>query len=170
LLALSLAALEREVEALPADVQTVLDGRQWVRMCPAVLASCSADAAAAWLGYIPASLQAAAGAHAPSSRTTPVAGGGVDTGGASDDGPWYAVEERLPLYCSVLRLLKSSSIRLEQPVTRGGDCAGASSSGGGSALGVGSAAAAELEVAEIETQWQAHQLLLSRCQGGNALR
>lgn len=120
LLALSLAALQAQVAALPCDVRTVLDAGRWAATCPQVLAAASSAAAAAWLGYVPRSLRELLDAQAS---------------GAAGEAALYGLEERAALYCSVLRLLKSSSIQPdpaeEEPSSSSSSYSISSSSAGG---------------------------------------
>ena len=59
LLALALCALEEQLAALP-DAAADGSAQQWCALTGAVLASCSVATARAWLGYVPAELQAQA--------------------------------------------------------------------------------------------------------------
>jgi hypothetical protein len=101
LLALALAALQAGAPAA--------GGARAAAALPPLLGRASLAAAAAWLGYEPASLRAAVAPYlleaaaaeegAPALAPPPLS-----------EGPWFALDERAALYVAVLRLLRSTSI------------------------------------------------------------
>lgn len=117
LIALSLAALETRISQLPPNVVEEKDGSQ---LCMAAMKQSSVLAAATWLGYVPASLEQACkeeggkqGNLVDSTTRNKLSSEDIENetaGEFSSPVTWFAVEERLGVYCSVLRLLRSSSI------------------------------------------------------------
>lgn len=120
LLELSLSILQRRIAALPSDAATVMDGAAWSPLTKQLLVSCSAEVAESWLGYQPAALQDAVTSHlsqlqadriACKNAAPAVLSGNDDNSEGNEPGrevTWYGLAERLPLYCSVLRLLRSA--------------------------------------------------------------
>ncbi|KAL4522923.1 hypothetical protein Ndes2526A_g07650 [Nannochloris sp. 'desiccata'] len=136
LLALSLAALESAINkniiknnsAVTATAATSAD------VCNSILKESSAAAANAWLGYLPAGLEHAIVGSKKKEKSREVTGttgekkerkrgqqqrddaeaDDVDSSSLGID--WYAIEERVSVYCSVIRLLQSTQI-IEAPIS-----------------------------------------------------
>jgi hypothetical protein len=119
LLSLSLAALESAInnKILDTTATTSVDS-----ICSSILKESSAAAANAWLGYIPSALEHAIQLPTEKYTDTNSTSGSKekmkksqlesDLGSSSSlvVVDWYAVEERIPVYYSVIRLLQSTNI------------------------------------------------------------
>jgi hypothetical protein len=104
LLALALAALQAGAPAA--------GGAAAAAALPPLLGRASLAAAAAWLGYEPASLRAAVAPYLEEEAAQAGGEAGAPPAPAPplSEGPWFALDERAALYVAVLRLLRSTSI------------------------------------------------------------
>lgn len=209
LLALCLAALEAQVTALPPGAAAALGGAaQWRQLAAALLALSSLAAASTWLGYVPAQLLTAAAqklgtaepavlqaaglgaaARAVQQQAAAAAAAAGEDGGSSGGGEesgtavqWYCLEEKLQLYCSVLRLLTCAFIEPshqaeQQPYGSGADQAavahdGATAETAAAALSPVAGSQAPLPpspaLAEASASMPGARLAGSRTAGGSA--
>jgi len=134
LLALSLAALESAINNSNLNGNTATASTR-TDVCNSILKESSVIAANAWLGYLPAGLeQAIVGKTNENSReVNSTTGdkkkrnrgeqqrdgdfGADDLDALSINVDWYAVEERISVYCSVVRLLQSQHVIVDGPVS-----------------------------------------------------
>ena len=115
LLALSLAALETSLKRSSESNKTNYSsssssstGRWSEARTAEILYQSSREAAEAWLGYLPAALQCSSSSSSSSIENRENREDDKEEEGSRVQ--WYAIDERLGVYSSVLRLLQSYSI------------------------------------------------------------
>lgn len=101
------------------DAGMLLDESLWPTLCLTMLESASIEAAELWLGYVPLELRKVI---AERKKADPVdktpSQPGLDEGAEAEPAVgWFAIKERMSIYCSTLRLLRSSQVQMPEQLT-----------------------------------------------------
>jgi hypothetical protein len=82
----------------------LLNDSMWPDLCLTILKSACIEAAESWLGYVPSELR-----KAVAEKSDPI--DSEQTIEPSTVIEWFAIQERMPIYCSIIRLLRSSQVQ-----------------------------------------------------------